>query len=85
MPGTDAANVIFDMSTWAQDFAGRRAKQAQTEAMQSEIEELEEDLEDQVNTLMESKGCAIMDSGGDRDVFINRGRRRNPDAALSTK
>ena len=38
-------------------------KQAQKEAMVSEIEELEADFEEQVNTPMETKGCAIMDSG----------------------
>ena len=31
--------------------------------MKSEIEELEEEFEEQVNTLMETRGCAILDSG----------------------
>ena len=52
-PDIDSANVILDMSPWAQEFAEWRAEQARKEAMKSAIEEIAEEFEDQVNILME--------------------------------
>ena len=55
--------------------------------MQSETGELDADLEDQVNTLMEAKGCAIMDSGATvmcsstaaaEEIQMQRLRRNEP-------
>ena len=49
---SDSASVIFDMSPWANEFAEWRA---------APMEELPS--EEEVNTLEETKGCAILDSG----------------------
>ena len=51
---TEVAELIFDMAPWANGFAEWRAQQ-----LASETPESPED----VNTLEETKGCAIMDSG----------------------
>ena len=51
---TYSADVIFDMSPWAAEFAKWRAQQA--------LQDKPVSTED-VNTLEETKGCAILDSG----------------------
>ena len=52
---TDSADVIFDMAPWAAEFAEWRARQDQP----ATAEEPSED----VNTLKETQGCAIRESG----------------------
>ena len=51
--GTDSASVIFDMTPWANDFADWRAQQTEPHDCETE----------KVNSLEETKGCAILDSG----------------------
>ena len=55
--GPESASVIFDMTPWANDFAEWRAQQVAQEAGRDN-----QGPED-VNTLEETKGCAILDSG----------------------
>ena len=55
-PAGEAASVIFDMTPWKAEFAEWRAQQSMED--QPPPEEAEE-----VNTLEETKGCAILDSG----------------------
>ena len=53
---TDAASVIFDMTPWANDFAEWRAQQEYARQQPSSLSE-------NVNTLEETRGCAVLDSG----------------------
>ena len=56
----ESASVVGAMAPWANEFAEWRAREArQTENLP---EDDPEPLED-VNTLEETKGCAIIDSG----------------------
>ena len=53
--GPDSASVIFDMTPWANDFAEWRAQHVSSSEPNGE--------HDEANTLEETKGCAILDSG----------------------
>ena len=55
-PGTDSAQAIFGMTPWTNEFADWRAQQAV-------LDQQEPAKAEEVNSLEETKGCAIMDSG----------------------
>ena len=62
-PATDSADTIFDMSPWAAEFAEWRAAQQALQDSQVSLEDENVCGNEDVNTLEETKGCAILDSG----------------------
>ena len=57
---TDSADVIFDMTPWAAEFAEWRARQEQPVPVAGPPADVPPE---DVNTFEETKGCAILDSG----------------------
>merc|ERR1712197_25670 len=85
---TDSADVIFDMTPWADEFAEWRRNQSMNEERGPGLLSgpQQNELED-VNGLEETKGCAIMDSGATvmcsstavaEEIQMQRLRRNDP-------